>query len=63
MTEAFDKIRQLVEDFKQQEAFYLSPAYQEIQVRQDFIDKFFPALGWDGTPGSSCLSVDIAVDL
>jgi adenine-specific DNA-methyltransferase len=49
MMEALNKVRQLVEDFKQQEAFYLSPGYQEIQVRQDFIDKFFTALGWDVT--------------
>jgi len=42
-------VRQLVEDFKQQETAFLSPGYQESQVRQDFIDKFFTALGWDVT--------------
>jgi type I restriction-modification system DNA methylase subunit len=42
-------VRQLVEDFKLRESAFLSPAYQESQVRQDFIDKFFTALGWDVT--------------
>ncbi|MEK7250788.1 MAG: hypothetical protein AAB209_10255, partial [Bacteroidota bacterium] len=42
-------VRQLVEDLKQQESAFLSPSYQESQVRQDFIDKFFTALGWDVT--------------
>jgi type I restriction-modification system DNA methylase subunit len=49
MQKAFETIKQLVADFKTQEAAYLSPSYQESQVRQDFIDKFFTALGWDVT--------------
>ncbi len=49
MNESLKLIRQLVEDFKQQESAFLSPSYQESQVRQDFIDKFFTALGWDVT--------------
>ncbi len=49
MTESLRLIRQLVNDFKEQEAAYLSADYQESQVRQDFIDKFFTALGWDVT--------------
>lgn len=49
MKKAFEKIKQLVTDFKAQESAYLSPSYQESQVRQDFIDKFFTALGWDVT--------------
>ncbi len=48
-TESYNRIKQLVEQFKSQEAAYLSPGYQESQVRQDFIDKFFTALGWDVT--------------
>jgi type I restriction-modification system DNA methylase subunit len=36
-------------DFKAQESAYRSPGYQESQVRQDFIDKFSTALGWDVT--------------
>ena len=49
MQQAFQAIKRLVADFKAQEAAYLSPSYQESQVRQDFIDKFFTALGWDVT--------------
>lgn len=49
MEKAFALIKQLVADFKAQELAYLSPSYQESQVRQDFIDKFFTALGWDVT--------------
>ncbi len=40
-------IRQLVNDFREHEKAYLAPSYQESQVRQDFIDKFFTVLGWD----------------
>ncbi len=49
MEKALELIKQLVTDFKAQESAYLSPSYQESQVRQDFIDKFFTALGWDVT--------------
>jgi adenine-specific DNA-methyltransferase len=49
MQKVFETIKQLAADFKAQEAAYLSPSYQESQVRQDFIDKFFTALGWDVT--------------
>jgi type I restriction-modification system DNA methylase subunit len=49
MTEPHNKINQLVKHFRDQETAYLSPGYQESQIRQDFIDKFFTALGWDVT--------------
>lgn len=49
MQQAFQAIKRLVADFKAQEAAYLSPHYQEQQVREDFINKFFAALGWDVT--------------
>ena len=49
MQKAFETIKQLVANFKAQESAYLSPGYQESQIRQDFIDKFFTALGWDVT--------------
>ncbi|MCL5020362.1 MAG: type I restriction enzyme HsdR N-terminal domain-containing protein, partial [Bacteroidetes bacterium] len=49
MEHAYESVRKLVEDFKSHERDYLSPIYQESQVRQDFIDKFFTALGWDVT--------------
>lgn len=44
---AFDRVGQLVTDFKANEKFYLSPQYQEAEARRDFIDKFLIALGWD----------------
>ena len=44
---AFEQIKKLVEDFKANEKYYLSKDYQEAEVRKDYIDKFFIALGWD----------------
>jgi hypothetical protein len=41
------KGKELVADFRANEKFYLSPAYQEQEARRDFIDKFWLALGWD----------------
>ena len=45
--EAWARVCQLAADFKANEAHYLSIGYTEAQVRLDFIDKFFVALGWD----------------
>lgn len=44
---AHQQVVQLIEDFKTNADYYLSPSYTEAAVRQDFIDKFFTALGWD----------------
>gem|GEM_PF-2473610 len=44
---AFVKVKLLSTIFRTNESRYLSPAYQEAEVRKDFIDKFFAALGWD----------------
>jgi adenine-specific DNA-methyltransferase len=44
---AFKAVKTLVERFKENEAHYLSSHYQEVEVRKEFIDKFFIALGWD----------------
>ena len=38
---------QLVETFSNDFTHYKRPEYGESQVRKDFIDKFFIALGWD----------------
>lgn len=46
---AFDQIKALVNTFESQKREYLSTSYSEARVRQDFIDKFFEALGWDVT--------------
>jgi len=44
---AFKQVSILVNDFKGNESKFLSPDYSEADVRKDFIDKFFFALGWD----------------
>ena len=44
---AFEEVKKLVAKFKQGENHYLSQAYSEAAVRQDFLDDFFTALGWD----------------
>jgi len=42
-----DAVLELVERFARNREQYLSPAYNETQVRREFIDPFFGALGWD----------------
>jgi adenine-specific DNA-methyltransferase len=44
---AFEQVKKLAQDFDSSRGYYLSPDYQESEVRKDFIDKFFIALGWD----------------
>jgi hypothetical protein len=44
---AFAAVQELASDFKANERHYLSPGYQEAEVRKAFIDKFLIALGWD----------------
>ena len=45
--EAHARIAELVARFREQYASYKRPDYNETQVRRDFIDPFFKALGWD----------------
>ena len=45
--EAFSKIADLIERFSFQIDFYKKGDYNETQTRQDFINPFFKALGWD----------------
>ena len=40
-------VSSLVKDFKDNEGYYLSQKYSEADTRNDFINKFFIALGWD----------------
>jgi adenine-specific DNA-methyltransferase len=40
-------VQSLAKDFDAQKNFYLSPQYQEAEARNDFINKFFFALGRD----------------
>ncbi|MFA6174213.1 MAG: N-6 DNA methylase, partial [Kiritimatiellales bacterium] len=44
---AFAAVQALAKDFEENRRHYLSPGYQESEVRKDFIDKFLIALGWD----------------
>lgn len=44
---ALKEVKALAKTFKEGESHYLSATYQEAEVRQEFIDKFFVALGWD----------------
>ena len=45
--EAFTEIQKLVANFQTNPEYYLSSKYQESEVRQHFLDKFFQAFGWD----------------
>ncbi len=56
--EAYSKVSELVERFKEQLPSYKKTDYNETLTRQDFINPFFKALGWDvdnsfGTPSTS----------
>lgn len=42
-----ERVIELVERFKENEAIYRSPSYKEAHIRQDFLDPFFECLGWD----------------
>jgi len=42
-----DIIHQLVQRFAEHKDAYRSPAYNEAQLRQEFLNPFFEALGWD----------------
>jgi len=45
--EAKHKIQTLIDKFSSQKDYYKSSNYNETQTRQDFINPFFIALGWD----------------
>jgi type I restriction-modification system DNA methylase subunit len=47
MKEALQQLSNLVERFERNIEAYRSPAYLETQLRREFIDPFFEALGWD----------------
>ena len=42
-----EKLQNLIIKFEKDKNHYLSKDYLEAQVRQDFINPFFEALGWD----------------
>lgn len=43
-------VARLVERFAEQRQDYRSGRYNEAQLRQDFLNPFFEALGWDVLP-------------
>ncbi len=47
MKEALQQLSNLVERFERNIEAYRSPAYNETQLRREFIDPFFETLGWD----------------
>ena len=47
MKEVLKQISNLVERFEQNIEAYHSPAYNETQLRREFTDPYFEALGWD----------------
>jgi adenine-specific DNA-methyltransferase len=49
LDQAFNDVQKLVEKFEKGKDHYMSPSYSESEARQDFIDDFFIALGWDVT--------------
>ena len=49
MKESLKQISSLVERFERNIEAYQRPAYNETQLRREFIDPFFEALGWDVT--------------
>ena len=42
-----DAIRELVRRFEEHREAYQSGRYNETQLRREFLDPFFEALGWD----------------
>jgi len=42
-----EQVKRLVEQFEAHRETYRSPGYHETQVRREFIDPLFEALGWD----------------
>ena len=47
MTTAAERIGQLVERFDRNIDAYRAGGYKEMEIRREFIDPFFAALGWD----------------
>jgi adenine-specific DNA-methyltransferase len=47
LNEAHTSVLELIKDFEANEIHYLSSVYQEAEVRKEFIDKFWTAMGWD----------------
>ncbi len=52
------EIARLVETFERNRESYTQGRYSETQLRREYIDPFFKALGWDvdGRPSCPCRS-------
>jgi hypothetical protein len=46
-TRAPDAVKRLVDHYDQNRKVFLSPDYKEEQLRLEFLNPFFTALGWD----------------
>ena len=44
---AYNEVAAIVREFEEHREMFMAHKYQESEVRTDFIDKFFTALGWD----------------
>ena len=53
-TPAPDAVKRLVDHFDQNRDAYLSGNYNEAQLRLEFLNPFFTALGWDRNGRTSC---------
>lgn len=47
--QAFEKVKKLVVEFQEHSSRYMRNDYKEHEAREDFINPFFEALGWDVT--------------
>jgi predicted type IV restriction endonuclease len=59
-----DQVLRLIDRFQRDVAIYRSPAYKEAEVRQEFIDPLFEALGWDvgNRQGAGAAFRDVVVE-
>ncbi len=46
-SDSFEQVGRLAERFAANSSVYLAPRYQEAELRQEFLDRFWIALGWD----------------
>ena len=53
-TPAPDAVKRLVDHFDQNRDAYLSGSYNEAQLRHEFLNPFFTALGWDMSGRRDC---------
>jgi hypothetical protein len=52
-----DSVKRLVDHFDQNRKAFLSPDYKEEQLRLEFLNPFFSALGWETESGSGLIEI------